>query len=73
MTPSSRGERARDLGRLTRAMTASARSAGRASVLGGSWLVDLLLDIGTRGSRSATPRRCGRSTPASRTTTWPRH
>ncbi len=45
---SSRGERARDLGRLTRAMTASARSAGRASVLGGSWLVDLLLDTAPR-------------------------
>ena len=41
---SSRGERARDLGRLTRAMAGSARTAGRASVLGGGWLVDLMLD-----------------------------
>jgi len=41
---STRGERARDLGSLTRALVESARSAGRASVLGGGWLVDLLLD-----------------------------
>lgn len=40
----SRTERARDLGRLTRALGASARKAGRASVLGGSWLVDVMLD-----------------------------
>ena len=46
--PSSRGERARDLGRLTKALAASARTAGRASVLGGSWLVDLLLDVAPR-------------------------
>ena len=46
--PASRGERARDLGRLTKALAASARTAGRASVLGGSWLVDLLLDVAPR-------------------------
>jgi hypothetical protein len=41
-------DRARDLGRLTRALGSSARRAGRASVLGGSWLVDLLLDVAPR-------------------------
>jgi hypothetical protein len=41
-------ERVRDVGRLTRALAASARSAGRASVLGGGWLVDLLLDVAPR-------------------------
>jgi len=46
--PASRGERARDLGRLTKALAVSARTAGRASVLGGSWLVDLLLDVAPR-------------------------
>jgi hypothetical protein len=40
----SRRERARDLGRLSTALVASARRAGRASVLGGSWLVDVMLD-----------------------------
>jgi hypothetical protein len=44
----SRRERARDLGRLSTALVASARTAGRASVLGGSWLVDLMLDIAPR-------------------------
>jgi hypothetical protein len=44
----SRADRARDLGRLTRALGASARRAGRMSVLGGSWLVDLLLDVAPR-------------------------
>jgi hypothetical protein len=43
-----RRERARDLGRLTKALAASARTAGRASVLGGGWLVDLLLDVAPR-------------------------
>ena len=41
-------ERARDLGRLTTALAASARTAGRASVLGGSWLADLVLDVAPR-------------------------
>lgn len=45
---SGRGVRGRDLGALTRAMAGSARAAGRASVLGGGWLVDLLLDIAPR-------------------------
>ncbi len=40
----SRRDRGRDLGALTRAMASSARTAGRASVLGGGWLVDLLVD-----------------------------
>jgi hypothetical protein len=44
----SRADRARDLGRLTRALGASARKAGRMSVLGGTWLVDLLLDVAPR-------------------------
>lgn len=44
----SRPDRARDLGRLGRALATSARQAGRASVLGGGWLVDLLLDIAPR-------------------------
>jgi len=39
-----RRDRGRDLGALTRALAASARTAGRASVLGGGWLVDLLVD-----------------------------
>lgn len=39
-----RGQRSRDLGALARALVASARAAGRASVLGGSWLADLLVD-----------------------------
>jgi len=41
----SRRERAKDLGRLTTALATSARRAGRASVLGGTWLVDLMLDV----------------------------
>jgi hypothetical protein len=40
----SRGERSRDLSQLTRAVAASARAAGRASLLGGGWLADLLID-----------------------------
>lgn len=43
-----RRDRARDVGRLTRAVATSARSAGRASVLTGSWLVDLVHDIAPR-------------------------
>jgi hypothetical protein len=46
--PATRGARARDLGRLTKALASSARTAGRASVLGGGWLVDLLLDVAPR-------------------------
>lgn len=41
-------ERSRELGSLTRAVAASARRAGRASVLGGGWLVDLLIDVAPR-------------------------
>ncbi len=44
----SRADRARDLGRLTGALGASARRAGRMSVLGGTWLVELLLDVAPR-------------------------
>lgn len=44
----SRPERARELGRLTKALATSARRAGRASVLGGSWLVDVLVDTAPR-------------------------
>jgi hypothetical protein len=44
----SRADQARDLGRLTRALGSSARQAGRRSVLGGSWLVDVLLDVAPR-------------------------
>lgn len=44
----SRRDRGRDLGALTKAMAASARGAGRASVLGGGWLVDLLVDTAPR-------------------------
>jgi hypothetical protein len=36
--------RGKDLGALTKAVAASARAAGRASVLGGAWLVDLLVE-----------------------------
>jgi hypothetical protein len=43
-----RRERARDLGRLTAALAASARTAGRASVLGGSWLTEVVLDVAPR-------------------------
>ena len=44
----SRRQRAKDVGQLAKALTASARAAGRASVLGGGWLVDLLLDVAPR-------------------------
>jgi hypothetical protein len=37
-------QRRRDLGALVAALAASARTAGRASVVGGGWLVDLLTD-----------------------------
>ena len=43
-----RAERRRDLGLLTRAVAASARTAGRASVVGGSWLAELLIDTAPR-------------------------
>jgi hypothetical protein len=43
-----RRERARDLGRLTTALAASARTAGRASVLSGRWLADVMLDVAPR-------------------------
>lgn len=39
---------ARDLGQLGRVLATSARRAGRASVLGGGWLVDLLLETAPR-------------------------
>ena len=41
-------EQGRELGRLVRALADSGRSAGRASVLGGGWLADLLLDVAPR-------------------------
>ena len=44
----SRGEQARVLGSLSKALLVSARSAGRASVLGGRWLTDLLIDTAPR-------------------------
>jgi hypothetical protein len=37
-----------DLSALTRALVGSARKAGRASVLGGAWLADLLVDTAPR-------------------------
>jgi hypothetical protein len=37
-------DRRRELGALTRAVASSARRAGRASVIGGGWLVDLVVD-----------------------------
>jgi hypothetical protein len=43
-----RNERSRDLGALTGALARSARAAGRASVLGGGWLVDLVVDTAPR-------------------------
>lgn len=46
--PASRRERGVELSRLTRALAGSARAAGRVSVLGGGWLVDLLVDIAPR-------------------------
>ena len=45
---SSRRDRGRDLGALTRALAGSARGAGRTSVLGGGWLVDLLVETAPR-------------------------
>ncbi len=44
----SRGEQARVLGSLSKALLVSARTAGRASVLGGRWLTDLLIDTAPR-------------------------
>jgi hypothetical protein len=44
----SRNSRRRELGSLTGALAASARTAGRASVLGGRWLTDLLIDAAPR-------------------------
>jgi len=43
-----RREQGRVLGSLTKALVLSARSAGRASVLGGRWLTDLLIDTAPR-------------------------
>ncbi|MGH8891938.1 MAG: hypothetical protein ACRDWY_01310 [Actinomycetes bacterium] len=43
-----RTETGRDLGALSRALVGSARAAGRASVLGGGWLVDVLVDTAPR-------------------------
>jgi hypothetical protein len=42
------GGRRGDLRRLTGALAGSARNAGRASVLGGRWLTDLLIDTAPR-------------------------
>jgi hypothetical protein len=42
------GGRGRQLRALTGALATSARTAGRASVLGGRWLTDLLIDIAPR-------------------------
>lgn len=42
--PRSAAQRGRELGSLARAMAVSARKAGRASVMGGGWLVDLFVD-----------------------------
>lgn len=44
----SRRERGRELGRLTQALAGSARTAGRASVIGGGWLADLLVETAPR-------------------------
>jgi hypothetical protein len=44
----SSGGRRRDLRWLTVALATSARTAGRASVLGGRWLTDLLIDAAPR-------------------------
>jgi hypothetical protein len=46
-TPNRR-EQGRVLGSLTSALVGSARGAGRASVLGGRWLTDLLIDTAPR-------------------------
>lgn len=43
-----RRDQGRALGSLTTALAASARTAGRASVLGGRWLTDLLVDVAPR-------------------------
>jgi hypothetical protein len=43
-----RREQGRVLGSLTKALVVSARSAGRASVLGGRWLTDTLVDTAPR-------------------------
>ena len=45
---SDRKHRRRELAQLARALTGSARRAGRSSVLTGSWLVDLLMDVAPR-------------------------
>jgi hypothetical protein len=42
------GGRRRELRSLTGALATSARTAGRASVLGGRWLTDLLIDVAPR-------------------------
>ena len=46
--PADRREQGRVLGSLTAALVSSARGAGRASVLGGRWLTDLLIDTAPR-------------------------
>ena len=46
--PASRSEQTRVLGSLSKALLVSARGAGRASVLGGRWLTDLLIDTAPR-------------------------
>jgi hypothetical protein len=46
--PGSTGGRGRELWSLTGALATSARLAGRASVLGGRWLTDLLIDAAPR-------------------------
>ncbi len=47
-SPRSRREQAADVGRLAAALAGSARRAGRASLLGGGWLTDILLDTAPR-------------------------
>lgn len=44
----SRRDRSRDLGLLARALAGSARGVGRASLLGGGWLVDQLVEVAPR-------------------------
>ena len=46
--PPDRRSRGRDMNALVRAVAVSAKAAGRASVLGGGWLSDLLLDVAPR-------------------------
>ena len=46
--PLGRREQGRALGSLSGALLGSARAAGRASVLGGRWLTDLLIDTAPR-------------------------